>query len=75
MGTRQIGQSEDPPIIHLLEEDVLRVWKTLGATERDLLELQVLTVWTANPGLQIMRVEVDMGKGPGDLNLCCGKGR
>ncbi len=114
MGTRQIWQSEDPPIIHLPEEDVrrttghrpfrtitewkhsrewdevvvrrlsllpsngkergrlkdmLRVWKTLGATERDLLELQGLTVWTENPGLQIMGTEVDMGAVLDDINL------
>ena len=56
-------------------KDMLRVWKTLGATERDLLDLQELAVWTSNPGLRILRAEVDLGTGPGDLNLWCGKAR
>ena len=54
---------------------MLRVWKTLGATEPDLLELQELVVWTSNPGLRILRAEVDLETGPGDLNLWCGKAR
>jgi hypothetical protein len=94
IGTSQIGQSADSPIIHLPEEDarrtsghrpfrtiaewkhsqewdkvvvrrlsltptngrergrlkdMLRVWKTLGASERDLLDLQELSVWTSDP--------------------------
>jgi hypothetical protein len=56
-------------------KDMLRVWKTLGASERDLLVLQELSVWTSNPGLRILRAEVDLETGPGDLNLWCGKAR
>ena len=56
-------------------KDMLRVWKTLGSTERDLLDLQELAVWTSNPGLRILRAEVDLGTGPVDLNLWCGKAK
>ena len=56
-------------------KDMLRVWKILGATERDLWDLQGLAVWTSNPGMKILRTEVDLGTGPDDLNLWCGKAR
>jgi hypothetical protein len=36
-------------------KDMLGVWKILGSTERDLLDLQGLVVWTVNPGLRILR--------------------
>jgi hypothetical protein len=68
MGTRQIGQSEDSynsPVIHLPEEDARRStiaewkhsqeWDDVVVPERDLLDLQGLSVWTVNPGLCIMR--------------------
>jgi hypothetical protein len=56
-------------------KSILRVWKILGTTEQDLLDLQGLAVWTANPRLRIMRTEVDMGVSPGDLHLWCGKAK
>ena len=54
---------------------LLRVWKVLGAPERNLLDLHGLTAWTVNPKIRIMRAEVGMGASPGDLHLWCGKAK
>ncbi len=51
------------------------VWKALGTTERDLLDLQVMTAWTANPKIRILRSEIDGGPNPVDLHLWCGKAK
>jgi len=51
------------------------VWKALGVTERDLLDLQVMAAWTANPKIRIMRAETDGGSNPLDLHLWCGKAK
>jgi hypothetical protein len=84
-GERQLGQEKDPPIIFLPEEDARRTtgylpfrsmgWKALGTTERDLLDLLVMTAWTANPKIRILRSEIDGGPNPVDLHLWCGKAK
>ena len=54
---------------------LMSVWKVLGATERDLLDLHGLAAWTVNPKIRIMRAEVGMGAGPGDFHLWYGKAK
>ena len=54
---------------------LFRIWKLMGATERELLDLLGIATWTDNPEVTIIRAEVDMGTGSGTLHLWCGKTR
>ena len=51
------------------------VWKALGTTERDLLDLLVMAAWTVNPNIRLLRSEIDGGPNPVDLHLWCGKAK
>ena len=54
-------------------KNLLHIWKILGVSERDLLDLQCLEVGISNPKVRISREEVWNNDGPGDLNLWCGQ--